>query len=268
MKSARKYTALRLALLGVLLGGFTVSTIRAYDDPRDRYRPPVQAAGWQLGVGVKNLRGGSAITRILPQSSAREAGLEVGDIILSVNGVPVGYAGGVLNDLEDELNRQADALGRVALRIRNGRNGALATVPVRLTPAPQWQPPVQPPWWEWQGKGKGVFPPVDPVRANIDSFYTRYLGRRPDRVGMQNWLTQIGQGMRIEEVHANILASAEFYDRCQNNEAEWVSQLYQLAAGRRATPQEIRQWVTLLNRTYQGQRLPLSRDFLKAIGQY
>lgn len=269
MNSIKKRITLRVFVFGIAVCICTVASSQALEEPLRLNPHPVQFANWQLGVGVKNLRGGCAITRVLPQSSAKQAGLEPGDIILSVNGAPVGYTGGVLNDLEDELNRQADALGRVTLRVRNGRNGAVARVPVRLAPAPKWQPPVAPPWWDWQPKKKEIIvQPVDPVRDTLDTMYLRYFGRRPDNVGLRNWLTQIEKGMRIEEVHANILASAEFYDRCQNNEEEWIAQMYLLLTGRRGNPREIREWVRNLNTIYRGQRLLLARDFLKAIGQY
>lgn len=81
---------------------------------------PVGASRWQLGVRVRNLVGGVQIIRVLPGSVAAQSGLEVNDTILGVNGAPVGIVGGRLHDLEDELNRQADIYGRVALTFLDG----------------------------------------------------------------------------------------------------------------------------------------------------
>jgi hypothetical protein len=254
--------------IGVLLlaWGLFASEVRAQSE--GRYLPPNHNSTWQLGVVSQNLRGGVRITRVLPISPAKQSGLEVGDIILSVNRVPVGLLGAQLNDLEDELNRQADGLGRVVLRVRNGRDGGVVTVPVRLTPANNngWGNN-RPPWWDWGNGGGNGGIVVDPTRQAINDLYITYLGRQADANGMNNWLQQIARGMTLGEVHANILASAEFFDRCSNDPDEWVTQLYEKTAGRRGTRPEVRIWLQTYE-TFRGERLQVAREFLKALNKY
>ena len=85
-------------------GALALAAVLTADAPAQtpRYRPPVAASQWQLGVAVKNRPGGVQITRVARGSVARQAGLEVGDTILAVSGAPVGYVHGRLHDLEDE----------------------------------------------------------------------------------------------------------------------------------------------------------------------
>lgn len=64
--------------------------------------------------------------------AAESAGLEVGDLIVTVAGYQVGRVGGRVYTLENELQRQADAAGRVRLLLQNRRNNQLTNVEVRL----------------------------------------------------------------------------------------------------------------------------------------
>lgn len=248
-----------------------------------RFSPPAGAGRWQLGVAVRNLPGGVMITRVVPASVAQQNGLEAGDTILAVNGAAVGFVNGRLFDLEDQLNRQADFNGRVTLTIRNGRNGQVGGVRVRLAPANNngnWNPqpppfPVPPDngFWPpaWPPNNGGwpqPQPPANNAAVQINAWYIQYFGRQADQAGLWGWVQQVNQGMPLPEVHANLLASAEFYDRGGNNPAGFVNALFVRVANRQPAPNEMQYWTERLRRDFRGNRLLLTREFLRGLGQY
>ena len=98
---------------------------------------------WYLGVEVRYRDCGAQITRVERRSPAREAGLEVRDTIVTVDGYQVGRINGVLYTLDRELELRADRLGRVTLLVLNHRNGDLVPLPVRLESTDQWRDPTR-----------------------------------------------------------------------------------------------------------------------------
>ena len=100
--------------------------------PRDgEFAPRILPRRWQLGVHAYNTDNGVVITNVLPRSPAWEAGLERGDVIVTVDGFQVGYVGGRLYSLGDELQHRAGG-GRVLLLVQNTRNQRLVNVDARL----------------------------------------------------------------------------------------------------------------------------------------
>ena len=89
---------------------------------------------WRLGVSSENRLTGVEITRVSPNSPAATAGLERGDIIVTVNGHQVGTVGGRIENLSAELASHADRNGRVQLLVQSRRTLRLAIVDVRLEP--------------------------------------------------------------------------------------------------------------------------------------
>jgi hypothetical protein len=98
--------------------------------PHARIAPP--AAGWKLGVYAFNTPAGVRITRVQPGGAAARAGLEVGDVIVTVNGYQIGYVGSRVFSLGDELQRRAGPQGEVLLLVQNVRNRELVNMDVRL----------------------------------------------------------------------------------------------------------------------------------------
>lgn len=101
-----------------------------------RYLPPgggYQPNPWQLGVQVRNTQTGVVLTRVLPDGPAAAAGLEAGDVILTVGGHQVGYVDGNLVDLGDEIAAHVSANGRITLLVQNHRNLQVLNVVVSLT---------------------------------------------------------------------------------------------------------------------------------------
>ncbi len=91
-----------------------------------------QPNSWRLGVAIENLETGVLLTDVERGLPAANAGLERGDVIISVGGFQVGYVDGGLFDLGDELRRRADPQGRVAMLVFDGRNRQLRSMPVTL----------------------------------------------------------------------------------------------------------------------------------------
>jgi uncharacterized lipoprotein YbaY len=108
------------------------------DDPAAvggaRYLPPTvaQAPRYPLGINVRNTASGVEIVSVNPGGVGQRSGLEVGDVIVAVQGFQVGFVGDRLFDLGDEIARRMDGFGRVSLLVRNSRTGGLVTVPVQF----------------------------------------------------------------------------------------------------------------------------------------
>ncbi len=68
----------------------------------------------------------------MPRSAAARAGLERGDVILTVNGYQVGRVGDRDFALDAELDLRADRSGNVRLLVEDRRNSRLTNVDVRL----------------------------------------------------------------------------------------------------------------------------------------
>jgi uncharacterized lipoprotein YbaY len=68
-------------------------------------------------------------------SAADSAGIEVGDVIITVGGFQVGYVGGRLFDVGEEFRRRVDSQGRVELLVRDVRRNELRVLNVGLRSA-------------------------------------------------------------------------------------------------------------------------------------
>lgn len=102
-----------------------------------RYLPPspVQPGRYVLGINVRNTPTGVEIASVNPGGVGQRSGLEAGDVIVAVEGIQVGFVGGRLNDLGDEIARRVDGAGRVNLLVRNRRDGGLVQVPIQFNQA-------------------------------------------------------------------------------------------------------------------------------------
>ena len=102
-----------------------------------RYLPPAptQPGRYTLGVGVRNTATGVEIASVNAGGAGQRSGLEVGDVIVTVDGFQVGYVGDRLYDLGDEIARRVDSAGRVSLLVRNRRTGGLVQVPLQFDAA-------------------------------------------------------------------------------------------------------------------------------------
>lgn len=124
----------------LILAVFCVPAVADDVQPSDtlaggaRYLPPVQPqpGRYVLGIHVRNTATGVEIAGVNAGGVGQRSGLEAGDVILAVEGSQVGYVGGRLNDLGDEIARRVDGAGRVNLLVRNRRDGGLVQVPIQF----------------------------------------------------------------------------------------------------------------------------------------
>lgn len=104
------------------------ASIRDYvDDYREQIKSDPNAVLDKLGVAPVNQgeADGYRIGGNVPQQFLSQAGLQQGDVILSVNGTPVGVA---MNDRN--LVDQAMAAGRVRVEVQRGSRKFFLTVPI------------------------------------------------------------------------------------------------------------------------------------------
>jgi HEAT repeat protein len=84
--------------------------------------------------------------------------------------------------------------------------------------------------------------------ALINSEYVTYLGRTADAAGLAGWVTQMQNGLRDEQLEADLVSSAEYLtENGGSANATWVASLYTKVLGRTGSQPEINNWVTLLN---------------------
>jgi predicted metalloprotease with PDZ domain len=86
----------------------------------------------KLGVVAHTVANGARIMYVTKGSPAWEAGLEPGDVIVSVDGFTVGFIDGVEFPLQSEVRR---IKGSGAFRIRSWRTGEIVTKTIRIGPA-------------------------------------------------------------------------------------------------------------------------------------
>lgn len=89
-------------------------------------------ADWQLGITVDNTTAGVVIRNVQPRSAAERAGLEAGDIILTVAGFQVGYVDNRLFDVGEEIRRRVDAQGSARMLVQDLRTGKVNLLNVNL----------------------------------------------------------------------------------------------------------------------------------------
>lgn len=98
-------------------------------------RPATRPEGeWLLGLRGDDTDTGVRVTGVVQGSAAERAGFEHGDLIVNVSGYQVGVVDGRRYDLGEELQRQADPVGRVTLLVQNRRTRELQNVTVQM----QW----------------------------------------------------------------------------------------------------------------------------------
>jgi len=101
----------------------------------ERIRPPSNNGNWRLGVTVDNTNTGVRVRKVERGSAADSAGIEVGDVIVTVAGYQVGYVGGRLFDVGEEFRRRVDSQGRVEMLVRDVRKNELRVLNVGLRAA-------------------------------------------------------------------------------------------------------------------------------------
>lgn len=120
------------------LGGSEVGTAEGMPDAADippaigydgrpsvpEYRP----TGWKLGVWATTSKTGCRVTRVVSRGAAERAGIEPGDVIISVDGFVVGSVADRTYYLGEELQKRADERGKVSVLLLDWRSRSLIAV--------------------------------------------------------------------------------------------------------------------------------------------
>ena len=77
------------------------------------------------------------------------------------------------------------------------------------------------------GSGVPAAAPYEPVGAYVTAVYEDLFGRVPDPGGLAHWLTQMRNGMHIQQMEAGFLASPEYYGRAGGADSAEVRALYE-----------------------------------------
>lgn len=94
---------------------------------------PLRVGGWYLGVYGQYTSTGLLLTEVFPRTAASQAGLEVGDRLVAVNGRQIGNVLGYRLPLDEALQRYASPQGWVRLLVQDRRTLRLVNIDVRLT---------------------------------------------------------------------------------------------------------------------------------------
>jgi hypothetical protein len=214
--------------------------------PQSRFMPPPVPATYSLGLETRVTDTGMLVVGFAVNSVGRAAGIERGDMIITIDGQQVGQVTNRLVGLDQMLQSTLNRQGAAVILIRNGRDGRLLNVGVRreqfvMTVPPVTPPPVMP--------RPGVPPPVDPLRGQITQvkkWYLEYLGRdaTPQEVG--GWEAHLRQGRPLEMIRNELLAGGEYYRRNGNEEAKFIGALIRDLLRRNPIPPEGSNWLTRL----------------------
>jgi S1-C subfamily serine protease len=121
--------SLKFAVPAVLVAVAALAAVPAVAVARQGRPVLVPRGRPYLGVSVASIRGGVLVTGVVPGSPAWRAGLESGDVIVSVDGNPVGFVGGCHFGLGPALRRAGTW---AELEIRDCRTGCVLSRTIRI----------------------------------------------------------------------------------------------------------------------------------------
>ncbi len=214
-----------------------------------RLAPPGVSPAQGFGANGTNQPTGVLITRVLAGSPAQQAGLEVRDTVLTVDGYQVGIVNGVTYDLEREVLARAGRGRPITLLVKDWRTSNLTNISVNLNAGGGIAPP--------------VINPIEGQMAQVNAWYNQYLQRDPFPTESNAWRDSlIRGGLTMDDVRAYILGSTEFYERIgRNNDITFIYALCEKVQGRQPTQAELSRYLTNLNQSA-GNRVAFVKDFL------
>jgi hypothetical protein len=91
----------------------------------------------------------------------------------------------------------------------------------------------------------------------IDGWYRQYLGRPADQASINSYVAQMMSGTAPEQIQANLLGSAEYYQRNGSRAWPFVRALFRDVLGREPQRHEVEYWVQRVGQmnAYQYDRL-------------
>lgn len=103
----------------------------------------------------------------------------------------------------------------------------------------------------------------DPTLAKMRQIYMRYLGRAPTDLEIAAFSVSPTAIYDIEALPINLMASQQYYDAVGNNEANWLTSVFQKIIGRPPTLQESEQWLRYFSQL-RGSRVELLRQLARS----
>lgn len=80
----------------------------------------------------------------------------------------------------------------------------------------------------------------------VTAAYEDFLHRAPDAAGLSFWVSQMGRGETDERINAELLASPEYLALHGNDDASWLSGMYQDLLNRPAATHDVAFWLDAL----------------------
>ncbi|OWK46392.1 DUF4214 domain-containing protein [Fimbriiglobus ruber] len=105
---------------------------------------------------------------------------------------------------------------------------------------------------------------VDPAGL-IYSLYRKYTGADPTPQQLQIWIREMQKGVSAADVHANLIGSNEYFNRCQRNPVTFVNGVYAEVLSAAPDPKALEYWLDQLRRN-RNDRVKWAKQFLKAAG--
>jgi uncharacterized lipoprotein YbaY len=90
--------------------------------------------------------------------------------------------------------------------------------------------------------GQGTFTNSEAISQQIRSIYQRYLRRDPYYIEQAALMMDPRIEERLRSLPLDLMATQEFYDSTGNNEAAWITRIFQELAGRNPQPTELQNW--------------------------
>lgn len=110
------------------------------------------------------------------------------------------------------------------------------------------------------GYGSGV---SEALAAQYTQIYRRYLGRDPFPVEMAGFMVSSNPQAEVEALPLNLMAGQQYYDAVGNNNAMWMTSVFQQIVGRPPSNQERDQWLRYFN-DLRGSRMEVLRQLVRS----
>ena len=109
-------------------------------------------------------------------------------------------------------------------------------------------------WLQYFRRAQNLQPLIHSVTGSyearglqIQSWYTDYLRRQPEKFGIDGWQAFLAAGNSYNTARAGIIASVEAFNNAGGTNTGWVTYLYQTLLGRTPGTGEADGWLQLLN---------------------
>ncbi len=211
-----------MLLIVVVLGSALVAMSASAQRPQERFRP-----SWSFGARLQNTETGVRVTRVERNSPAQALGVEVGDLIVTVDGQQVGRVGGRIVDADQIITRSVERSGRALLLIQDRNDLKLLNATVQRTQG---------------GSGNR---PTNPGIDTIEGWFRSYLGRPLKPAERLRYQRELAQGTTLRTIQNQILSSEEYYKHAGDRPYLFVTALFEDLLKRPPSDKELKDWLDL-----------------------